>query len=67
MSRTAYSAFVRAIPVRCLGSVNAIWIADALNSGWDGVMMIGCKKGDDYQCRFVKWLGAGALPHEQDR
>jgi quinone-modifying oxidoreductase, subunit QmoB len=54
LSRTVYSAFVRAIPVRCLGSVNTIWITDALNSGWDGVMMMGCKKGDDYQCHFVK-------------
>jgi quinone-modifying oxidoreductase subunit QmoB len=45
---------VRAIPVRCLGSVNTIWITDALNSGYDGVMMMGCKKGDDYQCHFVK-------------
>jgi quinone-modifying oxidoreductase subunit QmoB len=50
----SYSAFVRAIPVRCLGSVNTIWITDALNSGYDGVMMMGCKKGDDYQCHFVK-------------
>ena len=54
LSRTVYSAFVRAIPVRCLGSVNTIWITDALNSGWDGVMLMGCKKGDDYQCHFVK-------------
>ena len=54
MARTGYSAFVRAIPVRCLGSVNAIWITDALNSGYDGVMMMGCKKVDDYQCHFVK-------------
>lgn len=54
LSRTVYSAFVRAIPVRCLGSVNSIWITDALNGGWDGVMMMGCKKGDDYQCHFVK-------------
>ena len=54
LSRTVYSAFVRAIPVRCLGSVNTIWLTDALNSGWDGVMMMGCKKGDDYQCHFVK-------------
>ncbi len=54
MARVGYSAFVRAIPVRCLGSVNAIWITDALNSGYDGVMMMGCKKGDDYQCHFVK-------------
>ena len=54
MSRTVYSAFVRVIPVRCLGSVNTIWITDALNSGYDGVMMMGCKHGDDYQCHFVK-------------
>jgi len=49
-----YSAFVRAIPIRCLGSVNTIWITDALSAGYDGVMMMGCKKGDDYQCHFVK-------------
>ncbi|HXZ47724.1 MAG TPA: hydrogenase iron-sulfur subunit, partial [Usitatibacter sp.] len=54
MHRSVYSAFVRAIPVRCLGSVNAIWITDALNSGYDGVMMMGCKHGDNYQCHFVK-------------
>ncbi len=54
LQRMTYSAFVRAIPVRCLGSVNTIWITDALNSGYDGVMMMGCKKGDDYQCHFVK-------------
>ncbi|MBK6600783.1 MAG: FAD-dependent oxidoreductase [Betaproteobacteria bacterium] len=54
MARTGYSAFVRAIPVRCLGSVNTIWITDALNAGYDGVMMMGCRKGDDYQCHFVK-------------
>ncbi|WP_295444956.1 FAD-dependent oxidoreductase [uncultured Thiodictyon sp.] len=54
VSRICYSAFVRAIPVRCLGSVNTIWITDALNSGWDGVMLMGCKRGDDYQCHFVK-------------
>jgi quinone-modifying oxidoreductase subunit QmoB len=54
IQRLTYSAFVRAIPVRCLGSVNTIWITDALNSGYDGVMMMGCKKGDDYQCHFVK-------------
>ncbi len=54
LSRSVYSAFVRAIPVRCLGSVNTIWLTDALNGGWDGVMMMGCKRGDDYQCHFVK-------------
>ncbi|MBU0752012.1 MAG: hydrogenase iron-sulfur subunit [Gammaproteobacteria bacterium] len=54
VQRLSYSAYVRAIPVRCLGSVNTIWITDALNAGYDGVMMMGCKKGDDYQCHFVK-------------
>ena len=52
--RSTYSAFVRVIPVRCLGSVNAIWITDALNSGYDGVMLMGCKHGAEYQCHFVK-------------
>ena len=54
LQRRSHSAFVRVIPVRCLGSVNTVWITDALNGGWDGVMMLGCKKGDDYQCHFVK-------------
>ncbi len=49
-----HSSIVRTIPVRCLGSVNSIWITDALNSGYDGVMLMGCKRGDDYQCHFVK-------------
>ncbi len=54
LQRATYSAFVRAVPVRCLGSVNPIWITDALNTGYDGVMLMGCKHGDDYQCHFVK-------------
>jgi len=54
MNKQVYSAFVRVIPVRCLGSVNMIFVTDALNSGYDGVMMMGCKHGDDYQCHFVK-------------
>lgn len=49
-----WSPYVRFIPVRCLGSVNAIWIADAMSKGVDGVMLLGCKYGDDYQCHFVK-------------
>ncbi len=53
MSRQEYSAFVRVIPVRCLGSVNTIWVSDALNSGYDGVVLMGCQKGDNYQCHFV--------------
>ncbi len=54
MQRLTYSAFVRVIPVRCLGSVNTVWITDALGAGYDGVMMMGCQKGDNYQCHFVK-------------
>jgi quinone-modifying oxidoreductase, subunit QmoB len=54
MNRTQYSPFVRVIPVRCLGSVNTIWISDAMNSGYDAVLLMGCKHGDDYQCHFVK-------------
>jgi len=49
-----YSAFVRIIPVRCLGSVNTIWITDALNNGYDGIVLMGCQKGENYQCHFVK-------------
>ncbi len=49
-----WTPYVRFIPVRCLGSVNAIWVADAMSKGVDGVMLLGCKHGDDYQCHFVK-------------
>ncbi|GAH02368.1 unnamed protein product, partial [marine sediment metagenome] len=46
--------FVRIIPVRCLGSMNVVWIKDALSKGIDGILMLGCKFGDDYQCHFIK-------------
>jgi len=52
--RRQYDASVRVIPLRCLGSLNIVWIADALSRGIDGVMLIGCKYGDDYQCHFTK-------------
>ncbi len=48
-----YSPFVRIIPVRCLGSINKVWISDALSHGYDGILQIGCKPGDDYQCHFI--------------
>jgi len=54
MNKVEYSAFARVIPVRCLGSVNLIWITDAMNSGYDGVVLMGCQKGENYQCHFVK-------------
>ena len=53
-NRLQYNSHIRFIPLRCLGSVNIVWIADALSSGIDGVLLLGCKYGDDYQCHFVK-------------
>ncbi|WP_028313301.1 FAD-dependent oxidoreductase [Desulfatibacillum aliphaticivorans] len=54
MNGLTYNHQLRIIPVRCLGSVNVIWIKDALSQGMDGAILIGCKHGDDYQCHFVK-------------
>ncbi len=53
LHRLRYSPHVRIIPVRCLGSVNKVWISDALSHGYDGILQIGCKPGDDYQCHFI--------------
>ncbi|MGK7345868.1 MAG: hydrogenase iron-sulfur subunit [Candidatus Nitrospinota bacterium M3_3B_026] len=54
INRLKYDASVRIIPLRCLGSTNLVWIADALSSGVDGIILLGCKHGDDYQCHFIK-------------
>jgi quinone-modifying oxidoreductase subunit QmoB len=54
LNRLHYDPNVRVIPLRCLGSLNIVWIADALSRGIDGVMLIGCKYGDDYQCHFIQ-------------
>ena len=51
--RLTYSPHVRIIPVRCLGSVNKVWISDALSHGYDGILQIGCKPGDETQCHFI--------------
>ena len=51
--RLKYSPFVRIIPVRCIGSINKVWVLDALSKGYDGIMQIGCQPGDDYQCHFI--------------
>jgi len=53
-NRLQYDPNIRVIPVRCLGSVNTVWIADALSRGFDGILLIGCKYGDDYQCHFIR-------------
>ena len=44
----------RLIRLRCLGGMNLVWISDALSKGVDGIILIGCKFGDDYQCHFIK-------------
>jgi quinone-modifying oxidoreductase subunit QmoB len=54
INRIPIDPFYRFIPVRCLGSINLVWIADALAKGIDGVILLGCRKGDDYQCHFIK-------------
>ncbi len=46
-------ASVRVIPLRCLGSFNVVLLADALSRGIDGVILMGCQSGDDYQCHFM--------------
>jgi quinone-modifying oxidoreductase subunit QmoB len=54
MMRMKYNAMIRIIPLRCLGSMSSVWVGDALASGFDGVILLGCAKGDDYQCHFIK-------------
>lgn len=54
LRRLTYNAWVRIIPLRCLGSLNLVWIADALSKGIDGILLLGCRHGDDYQCHFIK-------------
>jgi quinone-modifying oxidoreductase subunit QmoB len=51
--RLQYNPYVRVIPVRCLGSVNSVWVTEAISAGFDGVVLMGCKYGDDYQCHFI--------------
>ncbi len=53
IKRHRISPWLRIIPVRCIGSINKIWLSDALSAGYDGVLQIGCKPGDDYQCHFI--------------
>jgi quinone-modifying oxidoreductase subunit QmoB len=48
------SPWIRVVPLRCLGSMNNVWITDAMSAGYDGVILLGCTYGDDYQCHFIK-------------
>ncbi|MHB8293559.1 MAG: FAD-dependent oxidoreductase [Acidimicrobiales bacterium] len=53
-NRLTYPASFRVAPVRCLGSVNAIVVSDAVQRGFDGVALLGCRSGEDYQCHFIQ-------------
>ncbi len=53
LHRLQYPPWIRFIKLRCLGSLNMVWIADALSKGIDGMILFGCKHGDDYQCHFM--------------
>ncbi len=46
--------YFRVIPVRCLGAVNVSFIKDAMSKGYDGILLLGCKFGENYQCHFIK-------------
>jgi quinone-modifying oxidoreductase subunit QmoB len=54
INRQSIDPSVRIIPLRCLGSMNLVWIADAFSKGIDGVILLGCKFGENYQCHFIK-------------
>ncbi len=54
LNRMDINPNVRLIPLRCLGGLNLVWVADALSRGIDGILLLGCKYGDDYQCHYVK-------------
>jgi quinone-modifying oxidoreductase, subunit QmoB len=54
LRRGKYNSFVRIIPLRCLGSLNLIWVADSLSKGIDGILLLGCVHGNDYQCHMAK-------------
>ena len=54
LKHMSWSPYVRFIPVRCLGSIALVWVADSLARGIDGLLFMGCRHGDDYQCHFVK-------------
>jgi quinone-modifying oxidoreductase subunit QmoB len=54
LNRLQLDPTVRIQSVRCLGSMNIVWIADCLSKGIDAVLLLGCKFGDDLQCHFIK-------------
>ncbi|MCL5959644.1 MAG: hydrogenase iron-sulfur subunit [Chloroflexi bacterium] len=53
-NRVVYDPSIRVIPLRCLGSMNVVLVADAISRGIDGILLAGCKSGEDYQCHFIR-------------
>ena len=54
IKRAKIDPSVRFVSMRCLGGMNLVWVADALSKGIDGMLLLGCKFGENYQCHFVK-------------
>ncbi len=54
LNRKKLDPSVRFVSMRCLGGMNLVWVADALSKGIDGMLLLGCKYGENYQCHFVK-------------
>ena len=52
--RLKLNPMIRFTPLRCMGSFNLVWVSDAFSRGIDGMLLLGCKYGDDYQCHFAK-------------
>lgn len=54
LTRQKISRFVRVISLRCAGSMSLVFLNDAFAAGIDGVIIMGCKFGDDYQCHNMQ-------------
>ncbi len=54
LNRKTIDPSVRFIPMRCLGGLNLVWLADGFSKGIDGFLLLGCKFGENYQCHFIK-------------
>jgi quinone-modifying oxidoreductase subunit QmoB len=54
LRRQHLSPWIRVVPMRCLGSMNLVWIADTLSRGIDAILLLGCQHGENYQCHFIR-------------
>ena len=50
------------------GDVKLFTFTDALSAGFDGIILMGCKRGDDYQCHYIKGseLAHTRMTNQQD-